>query len=798
MALSPYVTGLKSIISDALVETRDQALADISAAETAATDAITTARDGALVDVSAEGAVQVGLAAAEAERSEAAADDAADAVATTTSLITALNLSASLVALIASFGIAGADWSVAANAYEATAATPTALLAKPVKVLRLGFDANGAPAHYTDTLYAMTRQAAFYPGTTSMSAPTWTAGSVALSDEIYSTDAIVPYALNTANLTSPKPVAAWMMPFRLLVGNSVHWEMVAFHRDGRNNRQVACVRVRAVDSSNSANVTPWQVVSTTAISSLCEDVNPLEVFKGDLTISGLPDNILFHLEAEVYPWIGAAASVLSTSGVTDARKFGPRHFTRDTARAAAPPIVYVSPSGNDTTGVCSTDDATAKATPCLTVHGAITKAIATTGVTGGKVDGLRIRIAGTVAMGTHNSAIHRNQSSGAIVIERGTGTARASAIVQQPGGFNLGGAGYLNPLLTSAAVVFYDVSIQRTGVGQVAAGASGILSNIQVWNTNVDNGNVSGVWVSGGGSNTLRIYGCTWTNYNGNFSYSASLTMPLFRGLNCPAATVEGVCVVASNITGAGGRPDPESGIIFHGNRMTGGAASGWGLGVSSTSAGQTVTGVVITHNLFEWTSTVNQTALRVSADNSNGSVVGAVIAHNVCTGYGLYGRWNLFYDESTGTNRRNHRYNRVVGNIVAQLNTKSAVFVAVNQANPSEAVNRHGNWPFAHGAGSWGNWSMFATQAPNSEGQIYAGIGSNIGSSATVRNDPLFVTYAGTGGSGGTPSAGAGGGDYHLQSGSPAKGIVPVAAFGFDFAGSARGSGAQDAGLYA
>lgn len=58
MALSPYVTGLKSIIAAALVETRDQALTDISAAETTATGAITTARDGALADLSAEGAVQ--------------------------------------------------------------------------------------------------------------------------------------------------------------------------------------------------------------------------------------------------------------------------------------------------------------------------------------------------------------------------------------------------------------------------------------------------------------------------------------------------------------------------------------------------------------------------------------------------------------------------------------------------------------------------------------------------------------------------------------------------------------------
>lgn len=788
---------------DALAElepAKDAALTAISGAQTTAVGAVNTAGDAKVTEVNAVGDDKIALATAQAERSEDAADVAVGAVASTTSLIATLNLSASLVALIASFGIAGADWSVAANAYEATAAAPAAMLTKPVKVLRLGFDANGAPAHYTDTLYAMTREAAFYPSTTSMSAPTWTAGSVALSDEIYSTDAIVPYAQNSANLASPKPTAAWMMPYRLVVGNTVHWEVAAWHRDGRNNRQVACVRVRAVDSSNSANATPWQTVSATAISTLCEDVNPVEVFRGDLTISGLPDNILFHLEAEVYPWIGGAASVLTTTGVTDPRKFGPRHFTRDTGRAANPPIVYVSPSGNDSTGVCSTNDATAAATPCLTVQGAITRAIAATGVTGGKVDGLRVRIAGTVAMGTHNGAIHRNQSSGAIIIERGTGTARASAIVQQSAaiGFNLGGTGFLNPLLTSAAVVFFDASYQRTAIGQIALGATGIMSNVQLWNTAFDNGNISGAWLVNGATSTLRTYGVAVTNYNGNFTYTTGHIQPLFRGLNCPTAIPEGTCIVGSYVAGAGTRLEPEKGFIFYANKVTEMSLANAVVSVNSTSAGQTVTDVVIVQNLFERRDASGTRTMNISGDGQNGGVVGAVIAHNVSTGYGLTGRWNVEYDESSGTNRRTHRYNRFIGNIVSQLNTKSAVFVATIQGSPSEAVNRHGNWPFAHGAGCAGNFAMFATQQPSSESQIYPGIGSNIGGSATSRNDPLFVSYAGTGGSGGTPSAGAGGGDYHLQADSPAKGIVPVAAFGFDYAGNARGSGAQDAGLYA
>lgn len=735
-----------------------------------------------------DGAAQVQLAAQQAALAQQARDD------------TAATMSSSLVALLASLGTAGADWSVAASAFEATAASPTALIGKPVKVVRQGYDAIAKQVIYTDTLYATTRVALPYPSSTSQVTPAYTGNTDALSDEIYSTDAVVPFAVNSANMVSPAPAAAWVMPFRTVVGNSAHWEIVAFHRDGRNRRQVACVRVRARDSANSANVTPWQTVATTTISTLCEDVNPVEVFQGDLDVSSLPDSILFHLEAEVFPWIGTAPSILSSAGVTDSRKFGNRHFTRDTARAANPPIVYVSPTGNDTTGVCSTSDATAAATPCLTVQGAITKAIATTAVTGGKVDGLRVRIAGTVQFGTHNSAIQRNQSSGAIVIERGTGTARSAAIVVQSAsvGLNMGGSGFLNPLLTSAAVIFKDVSVQRAAAGQFTAGASGIATNVQLWNVAFDNGNISGLWNAGGALGTFRTYGTVWTNYNANFGYASGIIQPLFRGLTCPTAQPEGVVIVGSHVAGAGNSIATENGLIFYANKCTELPANVGVASIVSTSAGQTVTGVAIVQNLLERRDTSTARNLGLGPDNGNGNILGAVISHNVSTGYGANGRWNVFYDESLGTNRRTHRYNRFMGNIMSQLNTKSSVFVWGNQSNPTEAPFRTGNWPFAHGAGAWGNFAMYATQAPQTEAQFYPGLGSVIGTSATVKLDPLFVNYAGTGGSGGAATAGPGGGDYHLQSGSPAKGIVPVASLGFDYAGNPRGSGVQDAGMYA
>jgi hypothetical protein len=62
-----------------------------------------------------------------------------------------------------------------------------------------------------------------------------------------------------------------------------------------------------------------------------------------------------------------------------------------------------------------------------------------------------------------------------------------------------------------------------------------------------------------------------------------------------------------------------------------------------------------------------------------------------------------------------------------------------------------------------------------------------------TVRNDPLFVNYQGV-----TSAAGVGGGDYRLQSGSPARFMVTTPCLSHDLAGEARPArGSDHAGAY-
>ena len=110
----------------------------------------------------------------------------------------------------------------------------------------------------------------------------------------------------------------------------------------------------------------------------------------------------------------------------------------------------------------------------------------------------------------------------------------------------------------------------------------------------------------------------------------------------------------------------------------------------------------------------------------------------------------------------------------------------------------RVGNWGFMYGVGCQGNFTMFRTNSGNfaSEMQTYPGPGSIIGTSTTVRNDPLFTNYQASNNSGGALATG--GGDYTLTGPSPARGIVTVTGLRFDMAGAARAATNDAAGCYA
>lgn len=617
--------------------------------------------------------------------------------------------------------------------------------------------------------------------------------TVAATEELYSSDMVFGATISSL-LTSPKPVAAWVMADRQRINATLDWELVAFHKDAKPDstgvgRMVAGVRVRANDGTTA---TDWQTVSATVQSTYCDDANAPEVYKGTLDTSGLADGAVW-LEAEVYPHFGEAASVLKSEDNYSAG-IGQRGFTRRWFRktSAATQYVAVASTGNDSTGVVSTTEATAIATPCLTVAGAQKKAHDILGTSDGALDVVDIVIVDGVDLGTVTFTGSYKQDIAAVRVTRATGTTRAAAVVTTT-------ANYFPDFdshtiaLDEGALMFEDMSLTFGGVHTIN-GATGVPLHIIIKDCNVDMGS-NATPIRSSDLSHVSWFGCTFSNMPASSNNAVGFTTAgetrILRGctVNMGGQAMEGWITIGCDITDSKGQGylDYTEGCIFYNNKYLSPDSTTSGI-IFDTTTELGMGPVVIVQNLVEWTSATAQPAIRVSADNGKGSMNHVVFAHNCCPGAETAGRWNLFYDDTTGTDRT-FKHIMFKGNLGASLNTKGDVFKSDG--------TKIGNFNFHHGVGCEGNYTIDADANGGSNlsfKQAYAGRGSLIDN-----GDPLFTNnQATTGTAGGGYSAGAGGGDYTLQSGSPARDILSEPLLAFDLAGNSRGTGTQDAGCYA
>lgn len=666
--------------------------------------------------------------------------------------------------------------SLAADGWQATKTSPTDLSLDPVDVIRAGYDATGTATQYIDTLALTKRVRQAHPNQAS-----FTADKVALSDYVYAADAFVG-ATNNSTLVSPKPIATWGMMDRTLVGNSIAWEIIPFHRDARQGRQVACVRVRATDGTNT---TAWQTVSTVTVSSSCETPFQPEVFAGTLDIAGLNNDSLITLQGEVYPWFGTSASVLASNTETEFR-FSNRFFYKNTTLVSAPNIICVASTGNDATGVVSTVEATAAATPCLTILGAVQRASAVLGTaTANALSGLEIRVLDGVNVGTIGF-VFVNQDAAAIKVTRATTASRATANITMNGGFGPYPAGNSQSTQVSeSAFIFEDVTITRTGDFEFF-GSGGRKLHLQFRNVDF---NWSSVGASSGMmSNThISIFGMAASNFSGGLSYTPAGDKRIMRGLSGSFnnAAIEGANLIGSNLAAARvDCPQAQRGFIIYNNFLPSVPNTSFGITVSTASAGQSMAGAIV-QNVVPNITTAGDPSMGISADSANGNIAHLVCHHNTCAGDEGYGRWNIAYDDTPGT-ARTHTFISFKGNNGPQLNTKGDVFM-------SDAT-RLGNFAFHHGVGCAGVFTEDLDSAGGSLsfGQAYAGIGSVINGGNPLFTDDRSSTLPG-------PVAGSTGGTYTLQAGSPARDLFSQYLLARDFAGTARPtSGTVDAGAYA
>jgi hypothetical protein len=645
-----------------------------------------------------------------------------------------------------------------------------------IATTRAGFDAAGRTTTYAATRVFTRRKRLPYPDHAAD-----TPSTIVLDDYVYATD-VLAGAVNESTETSPKPVAAWAMPHRSVVADQLPVELVAFHRDARAGRMVAAVRFTASDGT----ATVSQTVAATTLSPRTGDAQPLPVYAATLDISALA-NGLVTVHAEVFPWIGDAASVLRSQDQSNPREFSARYFLKNPGLAAAPPYAYVAQTGSDSAGVVSTNAASAAAAPFLTVKGAI-DAINSAFSSGSGVDGAVVRV-GAGSFVLSSASADRVQRIAALTIERDPGVPRANAIVTWGSAvFAPRLASGLTAPLTTGCLRLRDISVQRTGYSYFQGQSSAALE-IQWEDVALDNGGYN-TWLTRS-SNTFC--GVTVANAGGGWLNATSLgEQRLVRGVVADLADGgwENWVTLASALTRPAGAAlrDPTKGAIVFQNRFLNPLPTSAPLGISAVNAGETITGFWVVQNLVEVQRTGGGPAVRVSSDTvTHGNTDHCGLGHNTVTGQGAEGRHNLFYDNNLNGERRSHRRAWHKGDIISQLNCKGDVDIQDGSAT--------GMFPYHHGVGCQGNFTQFRT---NSNGlyfefQTYPGLGSNIGTSVTVRNDPLFVNYQGV-----TSAAGVGGGDYRLQSGSPARFMVTTPCLSHDLAGEARrASGSDHAGAF-
>ena len=681
------------------------------------------------------------------------------------------------IGAMASAGVSIPFTAIAADGWQATVTSPSDLSLSPATVQRAGFDSTGTAATISDTVYLTKRVRQVYPAQAS-----FTTDQVALNDYIYAADTITGVT-NNSTLVSPKPIATWGMRDRVLVDSSIAWEIIPFHRDARNGTQVACVRVRATDGTNT---TAWQYATTTALSSSCETPNQPEVYSGTLSLSGLNDDSLITLQGEVYPHFGTSASVLASNTETEFR-FTNRYFYRNAARYAAPNIICVASTGNDATGVVSTTEATALATPCLTVGGAIQRAAALLGnATKNVLSGLEVRVHDGVSMGTVGF-VYVNQDAAAIKVTRTTTSAnRAAANITMSAAIRPYSAGNnRSPTLTESAIFFEDVKITRTA--DVAfQGEASRLMHTQFRNVDFDFSSTAAAADMMGNSH-ISIFGMTATNFVGGFAQTSAGDHRIIRGLtgSFNNTNISGYNIIGCNLSAANIRSDnAQRGCLIYNNKLPSPYGGGNpAIRVVTASSGQSLYAAVVQNDAPTITTGGGDCGIFISADTANGNIAHLVMHHNTTAGDEGYGRWNLAYDDTTGTSR-SHTLISCKANLGPQLNTKGDVFKSDG--------TKIGNFAFHHGVGCDANYTEDLDSGGGglSFGQAYGGLHSLI-----ANGDPLYTTDQATVASG--PTAGTAGGVYTLQAGSPAKNILPAPLLGFTLAGVARGTGTQNAGAY-
>lgn len=730
--------------------------------------------------------------------------------------VTATNGIGSTSATSAAVGpVVGTDvnvTSVNANGWSVTHAAAGVLNPlTPLYVSRQGYDQSGSAKTYLDMLTltqrirkpydaAYSTAASAYLNVATVSGNWLTSDQIALSDYVYSTDTVIGGATNNSTQTSPKPVCAWARPDKRTIGDTLLVEIVAAHRDARNNEQVACVTFSVTDGST----TITQTVATSTVLGHTLDLNPIVGYAATLNTSGFSDGTALTVNAKVYPWIGTSGSIAdSSAGTAGARGFNPQTYVKNTAKVTAPYLAYVSPTGTDrtvnTSGVATVGGATkisqtpsvANVEPFATLGSAMIALKAATILTGGVTDGCEIRLmAGANATGVPSAQTY--QSAAELIL-------RADPAAT-PGTVSLSLAA--NWATRHSYLRFKDLVLNRTSSSQINMNTN---SFVTFENCSYANGAANFAICAGGSAGNpvvVRTLGLAVTGGGSAalFGATSSFECRLLRGLSGSGFNLDNACVLGSTITNSvtsASAAYGDSGSFIGFSRIMGYAGTGTPIGTRVDASAPDVAGMALIQNVLEWISATSNAMFKPSADTPAVPSITHLVCHqNTFAGYWNYGRGNILYNEGA-LGARAHVLQSLKGNIHVQVNTKHDVF--------KQDGTRTQSWAYLYGVGCAGEVSLYADANSTQNGtgshfsQAYPGLNAAAGSSTTVSLDAKFTDFKATSwaGTANNPTAGVGGGTYTLSSGSVAFGRLGTPVLRFDLAANERLPANSAAGAY-
>ncbi len=656
--------------------------------------------------------------------------------------------------------------SVAADGwYGLWETTPSLSTPQSFTVSRQGYNSSGSLVTFDETRYGTFWLRQPYPNQASKS----TDNRVAFDDPLYSSDTVAGKTNNSTE-ASPKPTANWLMEDRIVVGDSLEWRMVAFHRNG-----VACVEVTASDGTTSVT----QRVSTVSSFTLGNGIY-MCVYSGTLDISTLAngDSARIQLDAVVKPRVGTSASIRSTADETDPYRFSPRYFLRNTAQLAAPRVVYVSTVSGTTGGIVSTDDAAAYAAPCDSWQTARSKAIAAYG----QIDGVIFYLkADSTTYGTTGSTTANCVAAGIVLAK----DPRTSGL--QPWAF-----GGFTPRIGSPSGISGGgaISVRGFAITRSANSFSGVTATagtravFHFSDCTFDNGAVASATAT---QADLFFRNVTFSNVGSSTLISNTAVSYSFIGCSGSLGLLtDGTLMVGCNWTSTGTLGITSSkyvnGAMVMFNRFASCPVNLVGGLINNNPDSSPCSGVIIAQNEVVGLANSADTMFRISGDRDVVNTYNTVFVNNTVPGADDINRNNMFYDEN-GTTPRTHKIILHANNLImSRLATKGDIFMSDG--------TRQGNWQYANGCGVRSNLVCSRTAFLHDYDGRNSVVTENSGEAGMI--NPLFVDNRGPTGA----AAGTTGGNYRLQSGSPAIGLAIDEFFPVDLDGNPRNRGAV--GCYA